>query len=837
MGRYDSEALKRAVFNDPERSTGIPGWGKTVGNKKTTAYRPDGSMSNKKDKTAIFLTEKGLSFSYFGSRFPERMNFYEFFAMKFNTTNYFEILERLGDMYRIAPDASRESEEERNRRQRRNSVASVIEGTAIFLSGKLNTDQGAVARGYLDGRGFKYGGDNAKYFGAYSRPIRSELVAHLRSKFPSATNIDGLVSEMLPFDGADYGLVIPYYCGGACKGFAGRLTSNADKPKYINTAGALLVKGGYYMNLAHGKPTIIVEGYFDAIRLLQEGAAEKYNIFALTSGSVPTRSDGAGEGEERDIIRRLETFGQKRIIYIPDVDIDGAGKRKTGLIHGIVKAFSAEVKGSDSSGFESFHIVDLADDSTIKKEDADTFIRKKGISVLFELIERKAVPSWEWELKTAVIECETQDELATRATEIYAGIKSEIVRERIRQTLNKKDRDYTATLKEAGFTTRYLTRIDKQRSSETSRETMIDARKKIVEAAESGQPLERIQRYVHDAIKIQGRNHDSQFFACADMSKSEMIGLIRKKRGYMETEWDLYDEKGNAVRKVGFPMSAVSTISAPTSHGKTRIMVQTAVNFARRRDGRYLYITLEQETHELTINAIKAFIGADWGKCQNPEEDIIAAARNDMPGDSGDVATNGVKRYFAEVFPYLKFVTSSNDVYAICTNVETLTEEWANEGVELGGVFIDHLQLLHAPGYNYSRTDEIKEISDELNLLAKRLHKPVICASQLNRNATKNNGDGIDGTGLANIGESTAIEQISHEAYIIWQTDRIPTDGNDMPATRAGRRTKRCLNDQGYIKPNRMYIESMKSRNYGIGLYALLRYTPNTGYINDKTEK
>jgi replicative DNA helicase len=54
-------------------------------------------------------------------------------------------------------------------------------------------------------------------------------------------------------------------------------------------------------------------------------------------------------------------------------------------------------------------------------------------------------------------------------------------------------------------------------------------------------------------------------------------------------------------------------------------------------------------------------------------------------------------------------------------------------GGELGLIVIDYLQLMHVPGSNENRTQEVSQISRSLKGLARELKVPVIALSQLNR--------------------------------------------------------------------------------------------------------
>ena len=86
----------------------------------------------------------------------------------------------------------------------------------------------------------------------------------------------------------------------------------------------------------------------------------------------------------------------------------------------------------------------------------------------------------------------------------------------------------------------------------------------------------------------------------------------------------------------------------------------------------------------------------------------------------------------------------------------------------LGLIMIDYLQLMQGRGRSESRQQEVSEISRSLKILAKELHVPIICLSQLSRAAeTRTDHRPM----LSDLRESGAIEQDADIVMFLYRDD------------------------------------------------------------------
>jgi replicative DNA helicase len=91
-------------------------------------------------------------------------------------------------------------------------------------------------------------------------------------------------------------------------------------------------------------------------------------------------------------------------------------------------------------------------------------------------------------------------------------------------------------------------------------------------------------------------------------------------------------------------------------------------------------------------------------------------------------------------------------------------------------IIIDYLQLMHTSGRSENRQNEVSEISRAIKCTARELNVPVLCLSQLSREAEKSGGYGPQ---LAHLRDSGAIEQ---DADIVLMLSRPPKASHDAPA-------------------------------------------------------
>ncbi|HEX2161203.1 MAG TPA: DNA primase [Thermoleophilaceae bacterium] len=222
-----------------------------------------------------------------------------------------EAVELLAERYNVELKREREDPAEEERRRRRGRLLALLERTALFYEKYLwGSDDAAVARDYLAGRGLSEGTLRAYRVGwspsGWDKLLRGagrdgfsldELIAAgLAQPKRSGTGAVDRFRERIMFPLAD--------ARGRVLGFGAR-TLRADEPaKYINTSeNEIYHKGRQLFGIdkarvaaAKSRRVVVVEGYTDVLALHQAGVAETVAIMgtALTEHQLAELARAAG---------------------------------------------------------------------------------------------------------------------------------------------------------------------------------------------------------------------------------------------------------------------------------------------------------------------------------------------------------------------------------------------------------------------------------------------------------------------------------------------------------------------------------------------------------------
>ena len=889
MGHYDKDALLAAIWENPDKATGLHFTRK--GAAWQSRQRLDGSDSSRSDKTILRRNSNGQIFvNYNGGSFPQGQDIWQYLQWRYNTNDFIDVLNAVGDAYGIQPDMSAYTPEQQQRAKQRRSEKTIINAIAGLLYTALNGNGGVTARQYLSSRNLQ----PSPRMGAWNKQIRAAILEHIKTCYGmTQSDANKLLSRLFPLTRKDnkdarsseyvdytdaYQLVLPYYNGsGNVMGFVMRLTAAAaptfrdeagdvqTMPKYVYSKE--LPRGcGYCETLRGGSHDVyMVEGILDAEAMKQHGFA---NVVAC-GGMTPTDND---EDAAKSMVKTLLRFNAKKLIYIPDCEYNEDGTPKTAATLRTINALLPHLSGTqDGAGFVSLRIANLETADSRQnhtKVDADTYLQSMRDCDMQNTLD--AAAQWyEYELRDIVRKHKGDaDSMTAAAVAVFMQIQNPAQRGRLKAAITAAKDGYLATLKAAGLTAAELALVERDGANSTYAARIAELKTKM-QAAETRESMAAL---LTEAAQIQHADTYADFAAQVNITREDMHALVAEKPDYLQTTWALYKTMYNPAtktetlrenRKISFAPAAVTIIAAPTNHGKTLVLLQTAINVAKTTGKKFLYISFENDAEQLYIRALAAYMGEAWQNATTTGEDgqqhpvampraeIRSHIKGDMPAALFDDKKHSIdidayiRQYWQHIAPRLALVRTTSDIDAVAANVTAQVEAWRNAGIDVGGIFVDYLQLLHYGALHArSRTDEVKGICDRLNDMAKATKLPVILAAQFNRDATKAGGDTLDGVELANIGESSGIENIAEDVYLVWQTDKIKpesrqyTNGKDEFAIqRYQYRSRRCFEnpeDGSTLRKGHLYIENLKARDYATGGYCLLPYNGAAGAITSE---
>lgn len=840
-----------------------------------------GGEYDERGKIRLAQTADGSNITVFynGASRPEHLDVFSYLSdYVLNTGGFADTLRRLAEIYGV-PLRFTEAEREKLTRE-----ALAAELAPSLIEALRQNPDGPTATYLRDVRGLAADG---VHFGELTEASIARAVEHLRNRGKTATAED-LAALGLTADRArqGYNLAIPYYRNGRVVGLLYRnVKPDHTGPKYLISKGT--TRAGYCDRLTVGEPVTMVEGELDALRLMQAGAP---NVIAMGGASMNEAT-----------AKLLRARGISGAYYVPDLEYTETGERRTDLTRQAVDAFlSAKVEGEPVLNYLYVAELPTPDGANLNglKIDADSYGKTHGGEALRQAVELGAVTWWEWETAELLRWAKQQDaerggvdiaKFQDAAAEIYARCTNPFERQRIRDHVSKgADAKIYAAF---GVTAEALADRDEwNRNREYNNRTKALAAD-LAKAVEDGANPATVGDIVAKLADVQATNTRDEWETQLNQTYADELAEIANQPDTLETKWRL----GKITPAKTFVQSGViefwpadiTVFCAPTSHGKTMILFQSVLDLIARTDKTYLYVSCEENKRQLTERALNVYLdipttenGRDGNQMNGAycfikgtrKKAIKAVLRNAAPPDGYGpdfMGSNehydalaarvraGVTQYGRTVRDRLKLIHTEATAEGIAANVYHYVEQLRTQGVEVGAVFVDYMQLLTSDGKSFSRHDELKDVCKALKACAARTELPVIIAAQLNREAVKADA-GIDTITEANIAEGADIERIAHDIYLVWQVDRTKRDqytnyvypkGADgkpdktadpvavFDLTKMGDRSKRIfqrdeMNPQTpVLKAGHLYVERMKARDGVTGCWALLPFDAERGKI------
>lgn len=848
----NKQTVVSAIWQDPARVFGCPfvQRGEYLENLRGGEYDERGKI-----RLRLYPDGSNIAVFYNGASRPEKSDVFTYLGDYVLNAGFRETLERCAELYGIELQYTAEAKERINRQKLAREVApSLIEAL------RRNPD-GETGR-YVKGRGLRID----DHFGELTEQSIQQAAEALKLR-GKTFDVEDFKALGLTDDNAKagYNLVIPKYSNGIVSGLILRnIKANPPlKPhngsRYWAASG--VERGGYCDRLTAGDPAVIVEGEIDAITLIQAGVT---NVVAMGGA---TMNDQAA--------RLLKGRNITQITYVPDLEYNEQGQRKTDIVRNAINKFlTAKVDGEPVVSNLYIAELDAPSGASLNglKVDVNDYARANGGDVLAEAV-GFGVAWWAWEIETLLGQETTTPVFQAKFDEIYNRCANVYERERIKQYI---ETNHVEAFKQHGITREALNDRDEWNRGKDYNNRIKAAASDLTKAVEDGANPAVVGRIVDQLAEAQATNTRDEWERQLNETFDDELDAIRNQPDTLKSKWKIgnLDKNNNFIpyEQIEFWPADITVFCAPTSHGKTMILFQSVLDLLKNPDNKtYLYVSCEENKRQLLERALNVYMdipATDDGKEKETgkycfisgtrKKTIKAVLRGDVPpyeykqymGNSEHFeqlakrVKEWVARYGKDIRPRLKLVHTEASIESIAANIYHYVEELRAEGVEVGGVFVDYMQLLTSDKKNFSRHDELKDVCTALHTCAGRLELPIIIAAQLNREVYR---DGIDKVTVANIGEGADIERIAHDVYLVWQVDKTKKDKYlrknkkgqlEWQYTEAGDRANRIFTDRvndedRELKKGYLYIEQLKARDGKTGGWGLLQFNGERGYIGE----
>lgn len=247
---------------------------------------------------------------------------------------------------------------------------------------------------------------------------------------------------------------------------------------------------------------------------------------------------------------------------------------------------------------------------------------------------------------------------------------------------------------------------------------------------------------------------------------------LRQKVYGVQTGFVRFDEMTG-----GFQPDELIILAARPGMGKTALALNIACNIALHKSPEkrkaVVMFSLEMSKESLLVRALCSGLDLDQ---QRYKHGLL------HPSD-----LERLHRRMAAIADAPLFIddtpgTTLMDIHAKCRRLKAQLE---HEGIELGLVVIDYLQLMQTRGRFENRVQEISNLSRGCKLMSKTLHVPFLVLSQLSRAPETRTGD--HRPVLSDLRESGSIEQDADMvAFVYREVEYLKNlDDNDERKVRA----------------------------------------------------
>lgn len=603
--------------------------------------------------------------------------------------------------------------------------------------------------------------------------------------------------------GNNHILTIPYRDNtGKIKGIATRTITPLMQPKYLYSEG--LERGKILFNayrpIQKEAPIVIVEGLLDA--LFAEALGLK-NVWAVGGSEL---LDGQLEA--------LNPYKNHHIVLF--LDNDEAGKKGT----------RRAAEKLWQQGFKTFFVQDPP------YKDLDECLRHLGKEKTQKLI-REAIPPYLYAVHHIIeyaLELQKNNENNQLTYQDIEQVRATIVAEGARLPSAHQAQSFYQKIVEV-FQSQ-IDIIDLADEIEAQRQLKIqqdfrESIKKILRQTEKDLSKENTLGVSLNWLEEAFKKLKTQYVGTTEyenlrnpISERNVTDALLHQQTHLKTGYTLTYEHDDDYTPLVLPSGAISFVCAPTSHGKTTMLMNLALNIPLNNsiEGKEIhFFSFEESREAIILKLLNIFLDRELSI--NNRHSIESYFQKNKDHLIEPKILGSFERDKAYFFEHIlnKYLFVHYIDYSSAELIEAIS--YLNNGKRLAAVFVDYMQLLR---YNESkrftqRQEELKRICLDLKDMAIREQIPLVLGAQFNREVT--NPLKLH---ASKIGEAGDIERVASVVLGMWNNDFEPLGDKIEVAD---------IQNKGLIKPNSIYIKLLKNRNGRTGGENILEYNGNRGKI------
>lgn len=637
--------------------------------------------------------------------------------------------------------------------------------------------------------------------------------------------------------GSTHSLAIPYRTGGRIKGFVFRTIDQECKPKYKDAFISASASKKYNLfgltgiNLTgdgeRDRDITIVEGEIDALRASFSGVP---NVVAASGGNISKES-----------LQEAKRRGVKRVTLLFDTEGSEDSQRTN------YERTKKAIVTIQEEGLTPFVCYLPSVDGS--KTDVDSFLQTYSGEQLKATIEE--APTATMFLYGQIVENAIKEQGGEGESTTYRNLD-----EFKRQVIELANNKYTLPTdrgilfrKFQESTGSYITANDLQEEADLAKEIQnksiqkeetISLTAEAYSLAKNGCIEEALSLLKEHTGELQRISKEKEFSSLLlNDTISSIKDSFQKRPTGVKTGYSFRTKEGE--EEFLLPSGALTYICAPTSHGKSRMLENLALQLATNgEDGATIYFSFEEDESAVKLQLLNMYV--DMKLSANNLKSLNSYYKDGTKQYFyDDVKRHHLNEFDRKESEFLSLLTSGKlkvfykdyDSSELIEAIRYLTRQ-----IKVKAVFIDYIQLLHKRGTRLQRKDELKEMCKDFMTLAVDTKLPIVLAAQLNREALSP----IE-MEVQHIAEASDIEHSANVVMLLWNSVVKPRAKSGYYTTKGKERVlsdeAQDISDQGFDigTGGKLYATLAKNRGGERNISAVLDFNGNTGRIKPNHKK